>query len=78
MKKAKLFLTAVTVLAVVGGALAFKANKGTTPLYIETTPGSGVCDNYVGLYAEDLSQTPIQAKFTTAGTCQSLQVTSVN
>ncbi|MEV4886040.1 hypothetical protein MRBLMN1_004597 [Chitinophaga ginsengisegetis] len=35
MKQAKLALTAVAVLAVVGGALAFKARTVQTPIYTE-------------------------------------------
>ncbi|WP_143774398.1 hypothetical protein [Niastella vici] len=34
MKKVKIMLTAITVLAVVGGALAFKARLGNSHLYI--------------------------------------------
>ena len=37
MKKAKIMLTAITFLAVVGGALAFKANKFARITYYTTT-----------------------------------------
>lgn len=41
MKKAKIMLTAITVLAVVGGALAFKANTyATDKLYYIDTNGA--------------------------------------
>jgi len=47
MKRAKIMLTAVAVLAVVGGALAFKANTKFTKTYcILTTvnnPSGGTC-----------------------------------
>jgi hypothetical protein len=36
MKKAKIILTAITVLAVVGGALAFKAKRTPFPAFIVT------------------------------------------
>jgi len=36
-------LTAITVLAVVGGALAFKASKFTSSLYCTSAAGSGKC-----------------------------------
>jgi hypothetical protein len=40
MKKAKIMLTTITVLAVVGAALAFKANKLIpTTLYCQGVPG---------------------------------------
>jgi len=44
MKKVKIMLTAITVLAVVGGALAFKAHSITGGHYCSTVSGnSGVC-----------------------------------
>lgn len=46
MKKVKVFLTAITVLAVVGGALAFKANKFNTKK-IWTSTQAGACSNEV-------------------------------
>jgi hypothetical protein len=80
MKKAKLFLTAVALIAVVGGALAFKASRCecTIPLYIETFPGTGDCNAYVGMYVEDLTQPQISARFFNAGPCQILQVNQCN
>lgn len=44
MKKAKFVLTSIAVFAIVGTALAFKAQKF---IFIETTPGSGLCDKKV-------------------------------
>ena len=45
MKKAKMLFTAITVLAVVGGALAFKAKKSVPVIF--TTAVSGACPNSV-------------------------------
>jgi hypothetical protein len=38
MKKAKIILTTITILAVVGGALAFKAKRTFLPAYATTGP----------------------------------------
>jgi len=43
MKKVKVMLTAITVFAVVGGALAFKAQKFHTKLYCTTQAAVGAC-----------------------------------
>lgn len=43
MKKAKIMLTAITVLAVVGGALAFKAKKFTERRFYCTTTTNAAC-----------------------------------
>jgi hypothetical protein len=43
MKKAKLMLTAVAVMAVVGGALAFKAVKFQTNTFYCTTTTNSAC-----------------------------------
>jgi len=43
MKKAKMILTAMTVLAVVGAGLAFKAKSYTTPNVFFSDPNSGHC-----------------------------------
>jgi hypothetical protein len=47
MKKAKVLLTAITVLAVVGGAFAFKAqrNNNITVGLCSTQSGNGVCNS---------------------------------
>jgi hypothetical protein len=42
MKKARILLTAVTVLGLVGGALAFKAAKISKVLYYKTDPAPTV------------------------------------
>jgi hypothetical protein len=42
MKKAKVMLTAIAVMAVVGGALAFKAKKFGSTIYC-TDSATGVC-----------------------------------
>jgi hypothetical protein len=42
MKKAKIILTAITVFALVGGALAFKASKFGAKVYCTTSP-NGSC-----------------------------------
>jgi len=44
MKKVKIMLTAITVFAVVGGALAFKAQKFGQTVYTTTNPAGGICD----------------------------------
>ena len=43
MKKAKVILTSIAVLAVVGGALAFKANTKFTENYCTGTVSGGSC-----------------------------------
>lgn len=40
MKKAKLILTAIAVITVVGGALAFKSNFATKKLYFKAADGN--------------------------------------
>jgi hypothetical protein len=42
MKKTKVLLTAFTVLAIVGSALAFKANRGVAYCYA-SVPAGGAC-----------------------------------
>lgn len=44
MKKARVFLTAIAVFAVVGGAMAFKATKTTTTFYCSNPFNPAVCD----------------------------------
>jgi hypothetical protein len=43
MKKVKIMLTAITVFAVVGGALAFKAVKFNTSIFCTTQAAPGAC-----------------------------------
>lgn len=59
MKKAKVLLTALTVFAVVGGALAFKANTMNGNLSCTTIQGA----------ACDATYTVTQAPFGTIGYC---------
>lgn len=47
MKKVKVMLTAITVLAVVGGALAFKASKFTAAFCTKSGSTAGQCTSYV-------------------------------
>ncbi|HEX9512831.1 MAG TPA: hypothetical protein VF939_20215 [Puia sp.] len=49
MKKAKIMLTAITALAIVGGALAFKARKFHLHTFYTTTAGGTLCDFTVSL-----------------------------
>ena len=48
MKKAKIILTAIAVLAIVGGALAFKANRGPNParVYVSTKLTSSIIGGF--------------------------------
>ena|SRR5258708_1866645 len=72
MKKAKIMLTAVTVLAIVGGALAFKANKTTDGFHQFTcVPGGafGTCSlssdvKYTGVDAGGLEPVIITGTYT--------------
>jgi len=55
MKKARVFLTAIAVFAVVGGALAFKSTTGIFTYYCSNPFTPGVCN------------VPVQAQFTLNG-----------
>ena len=44
MKKAKILLTAIGIFAIVGGALAFKANRGARIFCATTTGTAGQCN----------------------------------
>ena len=48
MKKAKIMLAAIAVLAVVGGTLAFKAQKFTTNRFYYDAP-DGFCTSFIDL-----------------------------
>ncbi|OQP67792.1 hypothetical protein [Niastella populi] len=69
MKKAKIMLTVIAVLAVVGGALAFKANKKFNTNYcILTTAGSaGTCTGEILGYrlATAIDQNKVTYYYTT-------------
>lgn len=66
MKKAKIMLTAIAVLAVVGGALAFKA-KSAANVYCKNTAGT-TC-------TKALYQTTQISAVTTTNPCTSANVT---
>ncbi len=64
MKKVRVMLTALTVLSVVGGALAFKAKKFNGNLHCSITKGAActnavftAADEGVRLFCEPLSST---------------------
>lgn len=57
MKKAKIVLTAVAVLAVVGGALAFKANRFVHTFYQSTVAGGPCAVTYTTLWSATTLQT---------------------
>jgi hypothetical protein len=74
MKKAKIMLLAITVLAVVGGALAFKVKTTTAPFICVTTVGGDqICvaekatianantvDPFTSLYTTDIVPTNVK------------------
>jgi hypothetical protein len=66
MKKAKLLLTGIAVLAIVGGALAFKAKSAFNKNYC-TSDTSGTCPNFASAKKGGTSGTIIYY-VTTAGT----------
>lgn len=76
MKKVKLFLTGVAVLAVVGGAVAFKAKSfGAIPLYHEgTTPN--FCDVIVAHVANGTDNTDNAAALGEPATCGTVEYTA--
>lgn len=69
MKKAKIMLSAITVLAIAGGALAFTAKKNSTFLY--TVAGTNnTCGGAQRTYLTVLDGgTQIQASTQFGGTC---------
>lgn len=85
MKKAKIMLMAITVLAVVGGALAFKAKTVDTVRVCATTTNdnSGICKllpstfAQVGHFTTDLTYSPIATTIVDAlsddASCQQFQ-----
>jgi hypothetical protein len=48
MKKVKIMLTAITVFAVVGGALAFKAKNFTSSLFCTSEAAPNSCKTEIG------------------------------
>jgi hypothetical protein len=80
MKKIKIMLTAVTVFAVVGGALAFKANNFTKRTYYTTTASgantNSVCN--VAVQATVTTGTSLTTLATTqnGGNCANIAITT--
>jgi hypothetical protein len=74
MKKVKIMLTAVTVLAIVGGALAFKVKKSADKcVYVGSTTGGnpkiGICTATLGVVDfETFTTTPATNVFVTTRT----------
>lgn len=66
MKKAKIMLIAIAVLATVGGALAFKAQKFTTTKYCTTDSNPNpTTDKNCKLFITSITtDIPVQADFT--------------
>ena len=69
MKKARIMLSAITVVAVIGGALAFKANNFTTAKVYKLNAAGTACP-FLGLYAPHTSGTPIVITKATVSTVQ--------
>jgi len=66
MKKAKIALSAIAILAVVGGAFAFKATKTRQPLYSTNT--AGLCIVPTNLFLTTQQQFPGQPISTVTNT----------
>ncbi|MDR3716745.1 MAG: hypothetical protein P4L51_28390 [Puia sp.] len=79
MKKAKIMLTGIAVLAVVGGALAFKAKMSTSPAYCYLSSNTeGTCTAFIDAHLssfKDNGATPVYYYATTTNTasCGSAQ-----
>jgi len=58
MKRVKLMLTAITVLAVVGGALAFSAKKFTASVYCTTSDAGPIAGTDDCKLIQQLTYTP--------------------
>lgn len=72
MKKVKMIVSAVAVLAIVSSALAFTKKAGQ-PLFVRDS-ATGECSIPAGPHIIDANGTTLQAKFNTPGTCQTLTV----
>ena len=76
MKKAKIMLTSLVILAVVGGALAFKARQTFTYFTID----GGVCTKQVSLASTITTGTGVDVAVSTAsnpsGGCGTLHLTA--
>ncbi|SEW53924.1 hypothetical protein [Chitinophaga arvensicola] len=80
MKKAKFALTAVAVFAVIGGALAFKANRNLKPFYKYTTSNingnvTGICDEKQAVQL-NLTVTAVGGAVTTVSVTTAQNVTT--
>jgi len=70
MKKIKITLTAITVVAVIGGALAFKTHNRTGSLYCSSVSGTaGVCTTR---YSEFSNGSSLYCTTTNGGTCSTV------
>lgn len=67
MKKAKIVLSAVALFAVVGGALAFKANRGLSTFYKPATLGAP-CTQPVDINYTTLNPTTVVNYYSTRPT----------
>ena len=70
MKKVKIMLSAVAVIAIVSGALAFKSNKFNT-YAVYTTTSQGTCGTTLGHFKDGNSTDPLYYTSTVSGgNCQ--------
>ena len=77
MKKAKIMVTAIAILAVVGGALAFKARTFSFETLYITSGTAGVCDKKVTTLTRNDDIGALRyASTTSAGTCTQIKVTN--
>ncbi|NLR62300.1 hypothetical protein HGH93_29685 [Chitinophaga polysaccharea] len=75
MKFAKIALSAVAVLAVIGGAVAYKANSAQTLVYIQEAGKANCTLPVTTPYVTDNPNTIIKASLTTvSGACPTLSV----
>lgn len=69
MKKAKIALTAIGVFAIVGGALAFKANKFGSTVFCADPAQNNVCSLAKASFTtRDNGQTPVLSSCVSAAT----------
>jgi hypothetical protein len=67
MKKIKIMLTAITVLAIVGGAFAFKAHNKMGHLYCSSV--SGTAGRCCTKYSDNIFGTALYCTTTPCGVC---------
>jgi hypothetical protein len=75
MKKVKIMLVAITVFAVVGGALAFKAKSFTTRLYLISD--NGRCVITTDTYTKLVNGVEVQASTEYDGACTTFTTTNI-